>query len=132
MKITQSTIFFIIVIVLVLGAIMTFMTRKDADQTVAVPGKYDSFTICLKDKGAVFYGAFWCSHCNVTKALFGSSKDLLPYVECSTPDASGQMQICKDKEIKGYPTWEFADGSRLTGEVSFETLAQKTSCILPQ
>lgn len=132
MKITQSTIFFIIVIVIVLGAIMTFMSRKDADQTVAVPGKYDSFATCLKDKGAVFYGAFWCSHCNATKAMFGSSKNLLPYVECSTPDMKDQEQICKDKKIMGYPTWVFADGSRLSGEVSFEILAQKTSCVLPQ
>ena len=129
MKNKQITIFFSIIIILVFGAIITFLSHKDADKTVA--GRYDSFAVCLKDKGAVFYGAFWCSHCNNQKILFGSSKDLLPYVECSTPDASGQTQICKDKKIEGYPTWEFADGTRLTGEVPFETLAQKTSCVLP-
>lgn len=130
MKITQSTIFFIIVIVLVLGAIMAFITRNPSNKVA--PGKYDSFTACLKDKGAVFYGAFWCPHCNIEKALFGSSKDLLPYVECSTPDGKGQEQVCKDKKIESYPTWEFADGTRLTGEVPFEMLVQKTSCVLPQ
>ena len=128
MKITQSTIFFIIVIVLVLGAIITFVSRSNGDKT---PGKYDTFAVCLKDKGAVFYGAFWCTHCKAQKKLFGSSEKLLSYVECSTPNARDQTQICKDKEIKGYPTWEFADGSRLSGEISLATLAEKTSCALP-
>ena len=128
MKNKQITIFFSIIIILVFGSVLTFMPRDKTDRTIS--GKYDDFAICLKEKGAVFYGAFWCSHCNNQKILFGSSKDLMPYVECSTPDMQ-QNEICKDKKIEGYPTWEFADGSRLTGEVPFETLAQKTSCVLP-
>ena len=128
MKNKQITIFFSVIIILVFGSVLTFVSRDKADKTVS--GKYDDFAICLKEKGAVFYGAFWCSHCNNQKILFGSSKDLMPYVECSTPDMQ-QNEICKDKKIEGYPTWEFADGSRLTGEVPFETLAQKTSCVLP-
>ncbi|MEI6581061.1 MAG: hypothetical protein WCO07_02720 [bacterium] len=129
MKITQQTIFFIIVIVLVLSAIVTFMIQ--GSRPVA-PGKYDTFATCLKDKGAVFYGAFWCVHCQAEKKLFGSSEKLLPYVECSTPDGQGQTQICKDKKIEGYPTWIFADGSMLNGEIPLSTLAEKTSCVLPQ
>ena len=128
MKNKQITIFFSIIIILVFGSVLTFMSRDKTDRTIS--GKYDDFAICLKEKGAVFYGAFWCSHCNNQKILFGSSKDLMPYVECSTPDMQ-QNEICKDKKIEGYPTWEFADGSRLTGEVSLEMLAQKTSCVLP-
>jgi hypothetical protein len=42
------------------------------------------------------------------------------------------MQICKDKKIESYPTWEFADGSRLNGEITLQQLADKTSCLLPQ
>ncbi|MBU1728048.1 hypothetical protein KKA39_01955, partial [Patescibacteria group bacterium] len=93
--------------------------------------KYDSFVTCLKNKGAVFYGASWCSHCNTQKLLFGASKDLLPYTECSVPDSREQAKACKDNGIMAYPTWKFADGSRLVGEASFEELAQKTSCRLP-
>ena len=96
------------------------------------PGNLDSFTKCLKDKGAVFYGAFWCPHCQNTKRLFGASEKLLPYVECSTTDGKGQLQVCIDKKVESYPTWEFADGSRLTGERSLQELADKTSCTLPQ
>jgi len=106
------------------------------------PGELDDFAGCLKDKGVIFYGAFWCPHCAAQKARFGKSAELLPYVECSTPDSRGQLQICKDKNITSYPTWDFpasADPTglattttRLTSEVELVTLAEKTGCILPE
>ena len=126
----QATIFFSILVFLVLGAIFTFISQSGKH---IVPGKYDTFAQCLKTKGATFYGAFWCPHCKAQKELFGSSVPLLPYVECSLPDASGQTQICKDKKIAGYPTWEFADGTRpFTGEATLQQLSDKTTCPLPQ
>ncbi len=96
------------------------------------PGELDGFSQCLKDKSAVFYGAFWCPHCQNQKKMFGKSEKFLPYVECSTPDGRGQKEICKEKNIDGYPTWEFSDGGRLGGEVSLEKLSEKTGCALPE
>jgi len=98
------------------------------------PDKYDTFAQCLKDKGAIFYGAFWCSHCQSQKALFGRSVRFLPYVECSTPDGQGQLQVCKDAGITGYPTWQFNASSTdtINGEATLEQLAEKTACVLPQ
>ncbi|HYE23258.1 MAG TPA: hypothetical protein VEA92_02270 [Candidatus Paceibacterota bacterium] len=95
------------------------------------PGKHDSFATCLKDSGALFYGAFWCPHCQQQKAMFGKSEKLLPYVECSQPSGQGQLQVCTDAGITGYPTWVFPDGTRLDGTQSLEALSQKTSCELP-
>ncbi len=83
---------------------------------------------CLKDNGAIFYGAFWCPHCKKQKADFGAAEAALPYVECSTADGNSQTPICAAKGIKSYPTWKFADGSELTGEQSLETLAGKANC----
>jgi thiol-disulfide isomerase/thioredoxin len=123
-------IFILIIVLLILGTIASVLVQSGAILTG--PGKYDTFATCLKDRGAVFYGTFWCSHCKATKKMFGSSQKLLPYVECSTADGTAQLQICADKKIEGYPTWEFADGSRLMGEVTFEQLADKTACILPE
>jgi hypothetical protein len=94
-------------------------------------GKYDAFASCIASSGTQFYGAFWCPHCQDQKAEFGNSARLLPYIECSTPDAQGQTQICINKGIKSYPTWYFADGSSSTGALSLETLSQKTGCPLP-
>jgi thiol-disulfide isomerase/thioredoxin len=96
------------------------------------PGKYDDFAKCLTDKGAKFYGAFWCPHCQAQKKMFGRSAKYLPYVECSTPNGKGQLEVCKEKRIDGYPLWEFADGERKSGEVSVDELSRKTSCPLPK
>jgi hypothetical protein len=95
-----------------------------------VIGTYDDFAKYLTNHGAVFYGTFWCPHCQSQKTLFGSSAQFLPYFECSTPDGSGQVQACIDKKITSYPTWEFADGSRLTGELSLQQLVDKVGYLL--
>lgn len=113
--------------VLIVGGIV-YAANYDS----GVPGKYDQFATCLKDKGAKFYGAFWCPHCQTQKKMFGGSQKLLPYIECSNPDGRSQNSLCNNAKIEGYPTWEFADGSRLTGEIQLATLAEKTSCELPQ
>ena len=96
------------------------------------PGKYDQFATCIKESGAIFYGAFWCPHCQAQKALFGQSAQLLPYVECSTPDGKSQTQQCTDAGVTGYPTWVFKNGTKQEGSLTFDQLAQATSCPLPQ
>jgi len=121
---------FILFIVLIVIAVTIFGVLTGSKTEKA--GQYDNFAQCIKNSGAEFYGTFWCSHCKKQKEEFGSSKDYLPYIECSTEDGKEQLQICKDKGIEGYPTWIFADGTRLSGEQSFETLAEKTKCELPQ
>lgn len=125
-------IFFSVIILLVLGVIATVVFRLNDGGVPPGPGKYDDFTTCLKDKGAVFYGAFWCPHCQSQKKLFGSSVKLLPYVECSLASGQGQTQVCIDKKITGYPTWIFADGTELNGEIPLAQLAEKTACVLPE
>lgn len=96
------------------------------------PGQYDAFAQCIDESGATFYGAFWCPHCQDQKAIFGKSERLLPYVECSTPDRRGQLPVCQEAGITGYPTWEFADGSRISSVLSLEQLSRETGCSLSQ
>jgi thiol-disulfide isomerase/thioredoxin len=124
-------IFVSVVVILVLGVVVTVIVRSGSTTTANLPGKYDGFAQCIKDSGTVFYGAFWCPHCKAQKEQFGSSVKFLPYVECSTLDAKGQTQNCMDKKISSYPTWEFPDGTRLTGEIPLSQLSEKTSCELP-
>jgi len=92
----------------------------------------EPFAKCISESGARFYGTFWCPHCQNQKKMFGSAKSLLPYTECSTSDGKGQLQVCTDSKVESYPTWEFKDGSRQTGEISLEVLAEKTNCTLPE
>jgi len=123
---TPQIIVVVVVLALVVGGFVVF--SKTAPEG---PGPLDTFTQCLKDKGAIFYGAFWCPHCQDQKKLFGSSAKLIPYIECSTPNGQAQTQICIDKGIKSYPTWVFPDGSEQTGNVPLKMLADKTGCELP-
>ncbi len=124
----NKKIFIGVIILLVLGVAALSMIRGG---DVVEDTKYDAFAQCIKDSGATFYGAFWCTHCQAQKKLFGSSAKLLPYVECSSLDGRSQLPVCTEKNIEGYPTWEFADGSRLGGEVSLDVLSEKTLCPLP-
>ncbi len=94
-------------------------------------GTYDAFAKCIASTTTKFYGAFWCPHCHNQKNSFGDASQYLPYVECSTPDGSGELPVCVDAGVKNYPTWVFPDGSRLTGETALATLSQKTGCPLP-
>lgn len=96
------------------------------------PGKYDALAQCIAEKGAVFYGAFWCPHCQEQKALFGRSARLLPYIECSTPDGRGQFEVCQKEKITGYPTWVFPDGSRDVATFTPTELSGKTGCPISQ
>jgi thiol-disulfide isomerase/thioredoxin len=123
----KQTIISILIILIALGAILFFVQEQDKK-----PGKYDQFAMCLAEEEATFWGAFWCPACQQQKSLFGrKSAELLPYTECSTPDGQATNQVCVDAEITGYPTWDFADGSRVDGVMTLEQLAEKTSCELP-
>lgn len=116
----------IVAAAIIVGGVVYFSTKATTPQNNS---QLDAFAQCLKDSGAVFYGASWCSHCQNEKERFGNSKNL-PYVECSTPDGQSQLQICVDKKIEGYPTWIFADDSRESGDLTLEQLSAKTGCQL--
>jgi len=97
----------------------------------ALPSEnYDALAQCMTEKGTVMYGAFWCPHCEAQKEEFGSSYQYVTYIECSTPDGRSQTPACQEAQIESYPTWEFPDGSRQSGRLSFEKLAAKSGCIL--
>lgn len=96
------------------------------------PSKYESFAQCLTEQDVVMYGAWWCPHCTNQKQLFEGAFNKITYVECSAPGSRAMNQTCQDAGVQSYPTWEFADKSRLTGERTLTELSQKTNCELPQ
>lgn len=123
MKLEKNTLIFLGALTAIVGGSLYYYTRN---------APLDSFAQCLGEKGTKFYGAFWCPHCQKQKALFGRSEKKLPYIECSTPDGRGQLEVCKNANIDGYPMWEFADKTRANGKQGLTELAAKTGCTLPQ
>ncbi len=117
----------IIAVVLVLVLIAFYTLRKVEEPNRAL---HAELAQCLKDNGAVFYGAFWCPHCAEQKGLFQSksAQALLPYIECSTADQKDQTQVCKNEKIVSYPTWKFANGFVCPTLLRPELLAYLSEC----
>ncbi|MFA5141870.1 MAG: hypothetical protein WC471_02790 [Candidatus Woesearchaeota archaeon] len=95
--------------------------------TSTPPVSTDDFAKCLTANGAKMYGAFWCSHCNEQKKNFGESWQYATYIECSNADGT-QNDVCAEAGIEGYPTWEFKDGTRKSGTMTFSQLSDMTGC----
>jgi thiol-disulfide isomerase/thioredoxin len=96
----------------------------------AAPGELDDFARCVAASGAKFYGADWCPHCQTQKEDFGSSVKFVPYVECAVRGTQMISYVCKKEQVESFPTWIFADGTRVVGAQSLSFIAEKTACKL--
>lgn len=93
--------------------------------------RLDAFAKCLTAKQAKMYGAFWCEHCAAQKEMFGSSFEYAPYIECGIKGSNGIEAVCTQAGIKRFPTWIFANGTRVEGEHELQFLGDATGCSLP-
>ncbi|HXM22753.1 MAG TPA: hypothetical protein VN948_15960 [Terriglobales bacterium] len=93
--------------------------------------RLDAFAKCLTAKQAKMYGAFWCPHCEDQKEKFGSSFEYAPYVECGIKGSKDIEPVCTEAGIKRFPTWIFADGTRVEGAHELGFLGEQTGCSLP-
>jgi hypothetical protein len=77
----------------------------------------------LTAKGIKFYGAYSCEHCQQQQALFGAKAAAqLTYIECDAKGANSQRQLCKDIQIKYFPTWVI-DSKYFTGTKDLKEIA---------
>lgn len=86
----------------------------------------------LHSIGAKMYGAFWCSHCNEQKQMFGhEATKILDYVECF-PNGAGKGKKmtaeCAAAGLEGFPTW-FINGKILSGDQELEVLAEASGFV---
>jgi glutaredoxin len=80
----------------------------------------------LVKSGAKFYGAYWCSHCTKQKSMFGAvAAAKLPYVECAKDGENSQRQLCKDLNIRMFPTWSI-DGKMVEGTRELKEIAERS------
>ena len=84
------------------------------------------FAKYLKDNGVVKYSAYWCPNCLNQSELFGKQAyKELNVVECARDGINSQTQLCIDKKIKGFPTWEI-NGKLILGVLSLKELSKLT------
>ena len=80
----------------------------------------------LKDNGEVKYSAYWCLNCLNQSELFGKQAYReLNVVECAGDGINSQTQLCIEKKIKGFPTWEI-NGKLILGVLSLKQLSKLT------
>ena len=80
----------------------------------------------LNNKGVVKYSAYWCPNCLNQSELFGKQAyKELNVVECARDGINSQTQLCIDKKIQGFPTWEI-NGKLILGVLSLNELSKLT------
>ena len=82
------------------------------------------FAKYLKNNGVVKYSAYWCPNCLNQGELFGKQAyKELKVVECAKDGKNSQTQLCIDKNIKGFPSWEI-NGKIIIGVQTLEELSK--------
>ena len=84
------------------------------------------FAKYLKDSGVIKYSAYWCPNCLNQSELFGKQAyKELNVVECASDGKNSQTQLCIEKKIKGFPSWEI-NGKIILGVLTLEELSTLT------
>lgn len=125
----KGVIIGVVIVVLIAGGIAAVLLAGGRSEEERA--SLDTFAQCLTEKNTTMYGTFWCPKCAATKKRFGASFRYIHYVECDPRGENEQSEFCLAKGIDKYDTWEFADGSRVVAEPSFETLGLKAGCTPP-
>ena len=80
----------------------------------------------LNDNGVVKYSAYWCPNCLNQSELFGKQAYReLNVFEFARVSIKSQTQLCIDKKIKGFPTWEI-NGNLILGVLTPIELSKLT------
>ena len=93
------------------------VTTESSKKSIAL-AKY------LRDNGVVKYSAYWCPNCLYQSELFGKEAyKELNVVECAREGKNSQTQLCIDKKIEGFPSWEI-NGKIMIGVQTLEDLSE--------
>lgn len=90
----------------------------------------NNFAQCLNEKGVKFYGAFWDTHTQNQRRMFGEAIKYLSYIECMEGETREMTWECLMAEIDYFPLWEFPDGKRKVGQITLKELAELSGCPL--
>ena len=95
------------------------VTSESTNETI-------KFAKYLKESGVIKYSAYWCPNCLYQSELFGKQAyKELNVVECANDGKNSQTQLCIDKKIKGFPSWEI-NGKIILGLLTLEELSTLT------
>ena len=95
------------------------VTSESTNETI-------EFAKYLNDNGVVKYSAYWCPNCLKQSELFGKQAyKELNVVECARDGKNSQTQLCIEKKIQGFPSWEI-NGKIILGVQTLKQLSKLT------
>jgi len=95
------------------------VTSESTKESIAL-AKY------LKNNGVIKYSAYWCPNCLHQSELFGKQAyKELNVIECARDGNNSQTQLCIDKKIQGFPSWEI-NGKIILGVQTLQELSNLT------
>ena len=109
----------VIFLILLLSVVFLTGCTQEADS------RADALVSHMEKTGVKMYGAFWCGHCEQQKKTLGESVKNI-YIECDARGDDEQAELCIEKGIEGYPTFELSDGSFISGVHSIDELIEIT------
>ncbi len=114
----------VVIIAVVFGSVL--LQSEELSVVDLEPKPDDSRRVLLAKhltaQGAKMYGAYWCTHCEMQKNMFGGAFKYINNVDCD-PRAprDSDPALCIQKNIKKYPTWEI-NGNIYLGAKSISEL----------
>ena len=95
------------------------VTTKSSKQKI-------DFAKFLNENQIIMYSAYWCPHCHDQKQLFGKkATEELSIIECAKDGINNQYELCQQKEIEGFPSWEI-NNKIYSGTRDLQELANMT------
>ena len=97
---------------------------------------YSAFTVCLNEKGVVYYKSVKCNNCKRQEKLFGDAYKNLNSVECHPEGPNPNPELCLSKKIDKTPTFlieqDGVEKDRRVGLQPLKKLAEWTGCKLKE
>jgi hypothetical protein len=108
-------------LILTLLAPTAVLERSIAQNTTS---QAEGLALHLKKLDVKMYGAFWCPACGKQKEIFGDRAfQYINYIECDPRGENPQPQLCRNAQIRAYPTWEIGN-KKYEGVQSLRELAE--------
>ena len=117
---------FIILFFLVLAAFPA-LSEKAYSQVTQSSVDPTQLAVCLSEKNFIMYGRDGCSACALEKEYFGEAFQYINFVNCT--ESFEKELLCKNRGIKGFPTWESQSGEHYLGAIPLPKLAEISGCV---
>ena len=111
---------------LLIGVIVfgiSYISHSDALSVTPASEDVVALAKYLTKNGAHMYGSYTCPHCQMQKLMFGTAFHDIDYIECNPEAEQSKSELCIQKGIEAYPTWEI-NGKLYEGAKSLNELAR--------